>query len=763
MKLEDLAAAPPARLPFPITRALAPAIECRAAEDPAAMPTMVGHFSTFGDWYEVDSWIEGHFLESVGKGAFTKTIAEGRDQMKSLFDHGQDPQIGNKVLGPIEDLRVDKIGPAFAVPLFDTSYNRDLRPGLEAGVYGSSFRFTVEKDAWNREPDASAYNPKALPERTITEARVFEFGPVTFPANPAATAGVRSTTDTFYQRSRDPEAFETLLRSAQAARTPIAGAAAQPPEPPSGTPQEPPRSDTLPAVVEPATVAVIPDTQEYRTVEYITRDEKVARISELKDIQARTGVEYPGVFPPDVQAQWDAYTKEQDDLERDVAAWDTRQARLAANAQNARVVETPAQPVPFNVMRKQSDADIFDVAAVWSRARSTEERSQIFRDNAMHIVERMRFANPNVQPHADQARTNLADLLDHDTQDHQLAQRLQATGSPIYTKAFLAKAQGRELTPEEQRGTALAMNVVGTGGYLVPAVMDPTLIGVGAWNTNPVRAVARKETLVGSNEWRALTAAAVVATRAEEATAATEQGPALLQPTIIPTKVQGQITYSIETGEDRPDLGSEMARLIAEAKDTEEEAIFTLGIGDTLGVNVNPIGVLGTHAEVTLSYAHIHTIGDGVFAIADVDAVYAALPLRFRRNAVWLMSIPILGAIKGFEGVNGRLFGGTNYASTGVQGAPSLTGDTGLRLLGRPVYESPSGCAAIADLANKMLLTLFDPQTYCIVDRVGMNVEFIPFLSAATVYVTGQRALYFYWRNSARPLFPTGGVRLAYT
>jgi phage head maturation protease len=42
---------------------------------------------------------------------------------------------------------------------------------------------------------ASTYNPKGLPERTITEARVFEFGPVTYPAYAGASAGIRSLTD----------------------------------------------------------------------------------------------------------------------------------------------------------------------------------------------------------------------------------------------------------------------------------------------------------------------------------------------------------------------------------------------------------------------------------------------------------------------------------------------------------------------------------------------------------------------------------------
>jgi HK97 family phage prohead protease len=250
MNPEDLATSPPARLPFPVTRAMAAPVECRSLGD--GMPTMVGHFSTFGDWYEVDSWIEGRFLERIKAGAFRKTIKESQASMKVLYDHGQDPHIGNKVLGPIESLTEDKTGPAYEVPLFDTSYNRDLRPGLEAGVYGSSFRFSVEKDQWDREPEASDYNAEGLPERTITEARVFEFGPVTFPANPNATAGIRSTTDDFYQHAlrSDPGRFDALLRSAQSARTPQ-GAAPPPVEPPPDTPEEPSEADTPQAAEAP--------------------------------------------------------------------------------------------------------------------------------------------------------------------------------------------------------------------------------------------------------------------------------------------------------------------------------------------------------------------------------------------------------------------------------------------------------------------------------------------------------------------------------
>src|SRR5207247_9184891 len=92
-------------------------------------------------------------------------------------------------------LREDELGAAYEVPLLDTSYNRDLLEGLRAGAYGSSFRFKVQREDFNQKPARSTYNPKALPERTIREAKVMEFGPVTFPAYEGATAGVRSLTD----------------------------------------------------------------------------------------------------------------------------------------------------------------------------------------------------------------------------------------------------------------------------------------------------------------------------------------------------------------------------------------------------------------------------------------------------------------------------------------------------------------------------------------------------------------------------------------
>jgi HK97 family phage prohead protease len=202
------------------------------ADDPSdaddVLGLVEGHFSVFNSWYQINSWWEGEFLEQVLPGSFAKTFAErgtsgtgNPNKIVSNFDHGFDPTIGDKILGPFTLLSEDKIGGAYAFELLDTSYNRDLMPALKRGLYGSSFRFQVIKDAWNMEPGTSDWNPNGIPERSLQELRVFELGPVTYPASPTASSGMRSGTDAFYEalRNRDPERVDKLRGRVQTFRT----------------------------------------------------------------------------------------------------------------------------------------------------------------------------------------------------------------------------------------------------------------------------------------------------------------------------------------------------------------------------------------------------------------------------------------------------------------------------------------------------------------------------------------------------------------
>lgn len=166
-------------------------------DDDGVLATLEIRFARFDAWNEIDSWYEGRFLERVQFGAFKKTMAERAGRIVSLFNHGHDPQIGEKVLGPVIDMGERADGPFMVVELHDTSYGRDLLPGLRAGLYGASYMFRVIGEEWVDEPGSSAHNPQGLPERTIKEIKLYEAGPVVFPADEQASVGVRSLTDKY--------------------------------------------------------------------------------------------------------------------------------------------------------------------------------------------------------------------------------------------------------------------------------------------------------------------------------------------------------------------------------------------------------------------------------------------------------------------------------------------------------------------------------------------------------------------------------------
>lgn len=203
-------------------RALYPGVELRVdseADDQLAEtddPILFGYFIRFNEWTEINSYWEGHFLERFAPGSCKKTLREGRDSIRCLFQHGYDFTIGDKPLGPWQELREDgDEGVYYEVPLLDAPYVReDLLPGLRAGLYGASVRFSVLREEVDKEPGESEHNPKGLPERTIKECRIYEGGPVTFPAYGNASAGVRSVSDEFHllraMRS-DPDRVRELL------------------------------------------------------------------------------------------------------------------------------------------------------------------------------------------------------------------------------------------------------------------------------------------------------------------------------------------------------------------------------------------------------------------------------------------------------------------------------------------------------------------------------------------------------------------------
>lgn len=494
------------------------------------------------------------------------------------------------------------------------------------------------------------------------------------------------------------------------------------------------------------------------TPELETIDEKRARWVDLNDSLKDQAEKYQGVMPDDEQVRFDADVDERNKLSKHLEAWESRQAQLIAVATRPENVErTYAPPVDRNQINRKSDADLHSPE---TRSASFEGRMAEYRDDAMRLVEKASFPTDWVD--AQRSRDRIADLLDHhDSSDKELARRIKFTSAPAYERAFhkfiTSKGETWGFTPEEQRGTALAVGVDGTGGFAVPFAFDPTVIAIGVNNgaINPYRRACRVVSIVGTDTWNAVTATAVTATRTTEAAASIEQGPTFAQPQYIVKRAQGQITASFEMFQDRADLASELGSLIQEAKDNEEETSWATGVGTTTAsLGVAPVS--GTSG----AYTAVAGAGSGVIAEGDLTATEAALPVRHRFNAQWFFNRTNIRKIQSLETTGGKLFGGSIYFPSVGQVDVATTGNTGLRLLGYPVNESPS--LPTATTTTIAVGTLLNPNQYVIVDRVGLSVQFIPFIINSSALATGQQALYFLYRNDARPLNVDAGRTLRF-
>jgi len=147
--------------------------------------TLTGHGAVFNEWTVIDSW-EGRFRERIAPGAFKKTISEQGARVRLQFDHGQHPLIGSLPIGAIRKLKEDRQGLYVEARLADNWLVQPVREAIENGsIDGMSFRFSVIGETWAREESD-------LPERTITEVRLMEVGPVVWPAYDGTDVGVRS-------------------------------------------------------------------------------------------------------------------------------------------------------------------------------------------------------------------------------------------------------------------------------------------------------------------------------------------------------------------------------------------------------------------------------------------------------------------------------------------------------------------------------------------------------------------------------------------
>lgn len=172
-------------------RALTGSLEVRKSEDG---PTkIIGYAVRWGQLSNPLGWFQD-FQEQFQRGAFTKALAEKRDQIYAAWNHDSGQILGRSP--STLKLEEDEIGLRYEIdpPSWADKYVESIERG---DVRGSSFIFRPVQQAWDESnPDMAI--------RTITEAELYEVSPVTTPAYPTSSVGVRSMEDVYkeYKESR---------------------------------------------------------------------------------------------------------------------------------------------------------------------------------------------------------------------------------------------------------------------------------------------------------------------------------------------------------------------------------------------------------------------------------------------------------------------------------------------------------------------------------------------------------------------------------
>jgi HK97 family phage major capsid protein len=298
-----------------------------------------------------------------------------------------------------------------------------------------------------------------------------------------------------------------------------------------------------------------------------------------------------------------------------------------------------------------------------------------------------------------------------------------------------------KLTPPEQEALARVNEVMAEqralglgsqgGNYPVPVVLDPTVNLVSDGQVNPLRQIARVETITG-NKWAGVNSTGIAASYDAEFEEVGDDSPTLTQPSLDVEKAQAFVPISIEAFDDWSSAQTELARMLADAKDALEADKFLKGLGH------------GSHEPQGLlvgATAYINTAATASFAIDDLYALTEALPERWQPRASLIANRATFNRVRRFDTA-----GGADLWVT-------LGNATPARLLdyGTYAYSAMSGSTA----SGSTILTVGDFSQFLIAERAGLQVEVLPMLyGTAFNRPIGARGIYAWFRNSSVVLSP---------
>jgi HK97 family phage major capsid protein len=455
--------------------------------------------------------------------------------------------------------------------------------------------------------------------------------------------------------------------------------------------------------------------------------------------------------------EWDTLTAEAEPLEADEKRAQTvRDTKVAEVRQRA---EVPGNRVPgsqpdddhkqFNI-NIRNDADPYDLTEIRSLqmlGADPVKAAGELRARALVAIERESTVME------DRHKENATRLVQRAEGRDGVARFILLTGSDAYRSAFeeclrhptmpdFDAEQRTAFRATEELRAALTLTGA-NGGYLVPFLLDPSIILTNNGATNPMREIATVKT-IDVNVWHGVASAGVTAEWIAEATEVADATPTFSQPTITCFKADAYIQGSWEVIADSG-ISGELGMLIADAKDRLEAAAFVTGSGSG-----QPTGVVTAIAAVTASRVagSSGAAGAADYVVGDVYAVQNALPPRYRQNSSWLSEQ--------------TTYNKTRQFATGTGPSHAFWADLGVAipplLLGRPAYEASAMDNTIVSGSTDNVLLLADfRRAYTICDRIGMTMLYEPLVKGASFRPTGQSAWVAYWRTGGDSTDPNAG------
>lgn len=214
-------------------------IEMRVETDDDGNSKLTGYAAVFNR----DSVDLGGFIERIMPGAFTETLKSS--DVRALFNHDPNMVLGRNTAGTLR-MKENSKGLKFEIDLPDTQIARDVAVSVERGdISGSSFSFTTREDVW-RTVDGQEIR------ELIEIDKLFDIGPVAFPAYTDTTVAARSLKEWLDRKDNEPchQPVQGTVQGEKKAEGPAAEAEKPPAPAPSDAgqaePVEPPAEDPPP-------------------------------------------------------------------------------------------------------------------------------------------------------------------------------------------------------------------------------------------------------------------------------------------------------------------------------------------------------------------------------------------------------------------------------------------------------------------------------------------------------------------------------------